>query len=96
MDKNQIISILREYKNNFAEKYGIISIGVFGSVARDQSNDDSDIDICIKTVSPNPFFLVHIKEDIEKRVNRRVDIVRIGNKMNPALKSRIEKDGVYV
>ena len=96
MDKNKILSILREYKNNFAEKYGIISIGVFGSVARDQINDDSDIDICIKTVSPNPFFLVHIKEDIEKQVNRRVDIVRIGKKMNPALKSRIEKDGIYV
>jgi len=39
---------------------------------------------------------VHIKEDIEKRVNRRVDIVLIGKKMNPALKSRIERDGVYV
>lgn len=96
MDKNQIISILREYKNNFAEKYGIISIGVFGSVARDQITDDSDIDICIKTVLPNPFFLVHIKEDIEKQVNRRVDIVRIGKKMNPALKHRIERDGIYV
>jgi uncharacterized protein len=96
MGKKEIIAILRDYKNTYAEKYGIQALGVFGSVARDQSREDSDVDICIKTVTPNPFMLVHIKEDIEQLVHRRVDIVRVREKMNPFLKQHIEKEGIYV
>lgn len=42
------------------------------------------------------FFLVHIKEDIEFLVQNPVDIVRIREKMNPFLRERIEKEGLYV
>jgi len=36
MDKNKIIDILKAFKKEFAEEYGILDIGVFGSVARDE------------------------------------------------------------
>ncbi|MBA3035752.1 MAG: nucleotidyltransferase [Desulfobacterium sp.] len=96
MQKIDILDILRDYKKHFAEKYGILSIGIFGSVARDEIIESSDVDICIKTTTPNPFILVHIKDDIEKRVHKKVDIVRVWEKMNPYLKDRIEKEGIYV
>ncbi len=87
---------MRKFKQNYAERYGIPEIGIFGSTARDESRDDSDIDICIKTRTPNPFALVHIKESLEEIVHGQVDIVRIREKMNPFLKERIEKEGLYV
>ncbi len=96
MGREAILAILRDFKQNFAEKYGILEIGVFGSIARDEAREDSDIDICIKTKTPDPFKLVHIKEEIESRVRKHVDIVRMREKMNPFLKERIEKEGVYV
>ncbi len=96
MKRDDILSFLRDFKRNNSEKYGIIEIGIFGSIARDEARDDSDLDICIKTKTPNPFVLVHIKEDIEQRVQKHVDIVRVREKMNPFLKTRIEKEGVYV
>lgn len=96
MGRDSILAILRDFKQNFAEKYGILEIGVFGSIARDEAREDSDIDICIKTKTPDPFTLVHIKEEIENRVSKHVDIVRMREKMNPFLKERIEKEGVYV
>ncbi len=96
MGRNDIIAILRDYKQNFSEKYGILEIGIFGSTARDEDREDSDVDICIKTKTPDPFALVHIKEEIESRVHKHVDIVRIREKMNPFLKERIEKEGIYV
>jgi uncharacterized protein len=96
MNKNEIIDILRSFKRDFANKYGIIALGLFGSVARDQSREDSDLDICVKTLTPDPFLLVHIKEDIECRVHHHVDIVRVRDTMNPFLKARIEKEGIYV
>jgi hypothetical protein len=96
MDRNDVINVLRAYKQDYATQYGILSLGIFGSVARGQSREDSDVDICIKTINPDPFLLVHIKEDIEQRVHHHVDIVRVREKMNPFLKERIEKDGIYV
>ncbi len=96
LNKFETIDILRSFKKSFSEKYGIISIGIFGSVARNQSTEKSDIDICIKTVSPNPFVLIKIKEELESLFHRKVDIVRIRETMNSALKKRIEKEGIYV
>ncbi len=96
MQRDDILDILGKYKKEHAEKYGIIRLGIFGSTARNETGVDSDIDICISTVSPNPYILVHIKEDIESLVRKPVDIVRIRDKMNPFLKERIERDGRYV
>ncbi|MEK6726773.1 MAG: nucleotidyltransferase domain-containing protein [Deltaproteobacteria bacterium] len=96
MGRNDILAVLRDIKQNFAEKYGILEIGIFGSTARDEAREDSDVDICIKTKTPDPFAIVHIKEEIESRVRKHVDIVRIREKMNPFLRERIEKEGIYV
>ena len=96
MGRDDILAILRDFKQNFAKKYGILEIGIFGSIARDEAREDSDVDICIKIRTPNPFAMVHIKEEIESRVRKHVDVVRIREKMNPFLKERIEKEGVYV
>ena len=96
MKKDDVLAILRRFKKDYADKYGILEIGVFGSVARDEAKDDSDVDICIKTKTPNPFVLVHIKEDIEGLIRKHVEIVRVREKMNPFLRERIEKEGRYV
>ena len=96
MKRDDILAILREFKRDYAEKYGILEIGVFGSTARDEAREDSDVDICIKTKTPNPFALVHIKEDIEQMVRKHVDIVRVREKMNPYLRERIKKECRYV
>ena len=96
MGRNDVLAILRDFKQNFADKYGILEIGIFGSIAQGEDREDSDVDICIKTKTPDPFALVHIKEEIENRVRKHVDIVRMREKMNPFLKERIEKESVYV
>jgi len=96
MTRDDLLNILRKFKRDCAEKYGILEIGVFGSLARDEAGEDSDVDICVKTKTPNPFTLVHLKEDIEGLIGRRVDLVRVRDKMNPFLKARLEKEGLYV
>jgi predicted nucleotidyltransferase len=96
MKRDEVLEILREFKRDRAEKYGILEIGLFGSIARDEAGEDSDVDICIKTRTPNPFVLVHIEEEIEERVQRHVDIIRVSEKMNPFLRERIEREGRYV
>ena len=96
MKKNLAIKLLESFKNTNKDKYGIEAIGLFGSVARDEAKENSDIDICIKTKNVDLFTLVHIKEDLEELMSSHVDIVRIRDKMNPFLKNRIDKDAIYV
>ncbi len=96
MGRDQVLDLLRQFKRDHAERYGILEIGLFGSLARNEPRDDSDVDICIKTVTPNPFALVHIKELLEELLEHNVDIVRVREKMNPFLKERIEKEAHYV
>lgn len=96
MNRDDIISFLRTFRMRHGDYYGIIALGVFGSVARGDIDEDSDVDIYVATKTPNPFTLVHIKEDLEKSLNRHVDIIRLREKMNPFLKRRIEKEGIDV
>ena len=96
MTRSDVINILTDFKKLSAEKYGITLLGVFGSVARDQINDQSDVDIVLQTQTPDPYLIVHIKEDLESRLIHSVDIVRLRKTMNPSLKQRIEQEAIYV
>ena len=96
MTREDTLAILRQVKKEYAGQYGILEIGIFGSVGRGEAREDSDVDICVKTLTPNPFNLVHLKELLEARLHKPVDIVRVRENMNPYLKERIERDAQYV
>lgn len=96
MTRSEIMHILKQYKDENAERYGINNIGIFGSYSRDLATDESDIDIVIETQEPDMYQLVHIKEELEQLFNKSVDIIRKREKMNSFLKKRIEKDAQYV
>ena len=94
--KNKIISALKEIAPMLFEKYGVTRIGIFGSVARDDASQQSDVDIVYEMSRPNLFTVVHLKEELENVLHRPVDLVRYRERMNPLLKKRIERDCVYV
>ena len=96
MQRELAIKLLKIFKENNEQKYGIETLGLFGSTARDEAKPTSDVDICIKTQKADLFALVHIKEELEELLSTPIDIVRIRDKMNPFLKSRIEKEAIYV
>ena len=96
INRDEILSILKNYKKNNLNKYDIVELGLFGSVARNQASSNSDVDICIKTKTPDMFALVHIKDELQKLLSNSIDIVRIRDKMNPYLKNRIDKEAIYV
>jgi len=96
MTKNEIITYLREHKNYFMKKYQISKLALFGSYSRNENKDDSDVDIAIETSLSDYFKLYDFKEELENSFHSKVDIIRLRDKMNIALKKRIEKDGIYV
>ncbi len=95
MKKNEIIEILCNYKQEFAKQHGILSIGVFGSAARGDDNENSDIDVVVRISEPDLFMLAGIKMDLEEKFKRPVDIVTYRENMNQFLKKRIDGEAVY-
>ena len=96
MTKDEIVNYLTSRKDDFKEKYKISKLALFGSYSRDENRDDSDIDIAIETPLSDYFLLYDFKEELENKFHTKVDVVRIREKMNTALKRRIMQDGIYV
>ncbi|NCB82717.1 MAG: nucleotidyltransferase [Bacilli bacterium] len=96
MDKETILSYLKNHKDEFTQKYHILGMALFGSYARNENREGSDIDIAIDTNMSDYFLLYDLKESLEKAFHTKVDIVRLREKMNPSLKKRILRDGIYV
>ncbi len=94
--KEEYLDILRKYSGLKSKVYGIVKIGIFGSVARNEQTEDSDVDVCVEMQKPDMFSLVHIKEDLQQLFGRSVDIVRLRDNMNPMLSKQIQRDGIYV
>jgi uncharacterized protein len=94
--RDEMLQFLKKMKPEIAERYGIISLGLFGSVARGESRPDSDVDVVVRLREPNLFYLVHIKEALEEALHEHVDIIHYREKMNVFLKRRIDRDVIYV
>lgn len=96
MKRGDVIISLRQFKEMNKEKYSILKIGLFGSAARDEITEASDIDVVVELTEPDLFNLIGIKQDLEAQLQRQVDIIRYRNKMNQFLKRRIDEEAVYV
>ncbi len=94
--KTEILKKLKNFKSTNEEKYGIVTIGVFGSYSRNEEKEGSDVDIVVKTKTPDLFQIVHIKDDLEKIFNTKVDVIRYRKNMNPYLLKQIDADAIYV
>lgn len=95
-NNNLIIERIKKKKHELIKKYNIEKIGLFGSYARNTQRKDSDIDIVIQLKKQDLFDLIGIKQELEEEFHRKVDIVSYRNKMNPFLRSRIDKEVIYV
>ena len=96
MSRKDYIDLLTSCSKALREEYGITSMRLFGSIARDEQKSDSDVDVFVETLTPNPFLLMDAKEYLEATTGRRVDIIRNHRNLNPRLRKRIEKDGITI
>lgn len=96
MGKDDILSALREFKSQFARRYGIIALGMFGSFVRGEANENSDVDVVVRLRKPELFMIVGIKSELEERLHRHVDIVTYRESMNRFLKKKIDNEAEYV
>jgi predicted nucleotidyltransferase len=96
VNKDEILNKIIKFFNLRKNEFSIIRIGVFGSVARDEITDNSDVDVVVELGQPDLFTLIGVKQELEELLQRPVDVVRYREKMNAYLKKQIEREAVYV
>ncbi|HET8808925.1 MAG TPA: nucleotidyltransferase family protein [Flavobacteriaceae bacterium] len=87
LTQNQIGIII-----NAMKPFNPIKIGVFGSVAKNEATDNSDIDILYDFKDTIGLFkLIRLQQELQEKLNKKVDLVS-EKYINPKLKPHILKD----
>lgn len=78
------------------KKFNVSKIGIFGSIARNESNIDSDIDILVEFDKiPGLFAFIELENYLTVLLGRKADLVT-KNALKPIVKKEVMKDIEYV
>lgn len=74
-----VFNLLMSKKNEIREianRHGVINISLFGSVIRNEDNENSDVDFLVEFKENRTLFdLIRLKEDLENLIGKKVDVV---------------------
>ena len=98
VNSEKILSYLASNKKRLKNEYHLIKIGIFGSIAREENNDESDIDLVVEFEENTPD-LYNLKQklrsEIQSRFNMPVDICR-EKYIKPIFREQILSEVKYV
>jgi len=95
MEKNQIILKLTKNRE-LLKRYGVKEVRLFGSVARDQASDDSDVDLLVEfesTANIGLFEFSRLRHELSQLLGCDVDLTT-QNALHRNLKARILKEAI--
>ena len=95
IDKETIVSKLREIKPVLAQKYTVTEIALFGSYSREEQNANSDIDIMVSHANPLGFKYFDLVYELKNLFDIEVQVVS-RKAIKPGYFEVINKDLIYV
>jgi uncharacterized protein len=94
MRRDEALAILADHRQDL-ESFGVKSIAIFGSVARNEARGDSDVDVLVEFAVPVGFFeLIRLERHLGDLFGRRVDLTTPGG-LKRQLRDRILREAVY-
>jgi predicted nucleotidyltransferase len=82
-------------KNRLMDRYGLSSIGIFGSYARNEQREDSDLDLLVEFSEPIGLEFIDLADELERLLHIKVDLVSRSGVSSRYL-PYIEKELLYV
>jgi predicted nucleotidyltransferase len=71
----QIYQVLQEHKGELADRFKVSKLGIFGSYARGDQDEQSDLDVIVEFAQPVGFEFIHLADRLEELVGMKVDLL---------------------
>jgi predicted nucleotidyltransferase len=95
MRRDDVLATLREHRDELMQR-GVLSLALFGSVARDEAGPDSDVDVLAELERPAGLFkYIAFKQYLEDLLGCRVDVITPGG-LRPDVKANDMEDTIRV
>ena len=92
----RILDNVKESLVPYIDEYGIVKAAVFGSYARNEQREDSDIDLLLEfNKSYDLIQLIHLKNMLEEKLGKKVDVIEYCA-LNPCFKEQALKEAVTI
>jgi uncharacterized protein len=94
--RQDILSSLKSLKKHMAQEYAVKKIGVFGSVARNEQMEKSDIDLLVEFSRPVGMIMcIRLENFLSERLGKKVDLVT-QDALKPVIRQEVLAEVIYV
>jgi len=95
-NRDQILKTLSDHRHEIVQRFGVKHLALFGSAARDELRDDSDVDVLVEYEVPVTYDgYFKLQDYLQALLGRPVDLV-IERGLKPRARRHVEKDLVRV
>ena len=96
MNRNDVIRTLQPHRQELAERFGVKSLALFGSLARDEAEEGSDVDLLVEFDRPVGLFgLFELQDHLEDLLGCSVDL-GTPESLKPRIRSSVLAECVRV
>jgi predicted nucleotidyltransferase len=94
--RQDILASLKNLKKVVAKEYSVKTIGVFGSVARDEQTGQSDIDLLVEFSKPVGFVtFMRLENFLSEQLGNKVDLVT-SDSLKPVIRQDVLSEVIYI
>ena len=95
MKKEDILNFLQQNRDYLRNNFSVEKIGIFGSYAKEKATNNSDIDFYVILKNKTLDNMTSLWIYLEKKFNKKVDIIYHHPRLREGLKKQIEKEVIY-
>ena len=96
MKRDEALKQLQAHMPEMVARFGVKRLALFGSTARDEAREDSDVDVLVDFSNPATFRgYFDLKFYLEELFGKEVDLV-CNDAVRPRMRPRIERDAIDV
>lgn len=96
MKRDDVLRILKEHRSEFIDQYQVKSLSLFGSMARNDAREDSDVDLLVEFTNPVGLFqFIGLQQRLESLLGGKVDL-GTPRSLKPRIRDEVLQEAIRV
>jgi len=96
MKRDEVMQVLAAHRSELQENFGVKSLALFGSTARDEAHAESDVDLLVEFNRPTGLFgLIQLQQQLENLLGCKVDVGTAAG-LRPRIRERVLREALRV